>query len=90
MKLVPASLVAFLLICLVAGACTSQSTALPAEVNTEDLASDAASADTSGRTRSSMQTPLAADFTVSTGEASSFFLGDHRGEIVVLYFSSPG
>ena len=34
--------------------------------------------------------PIANDFTVSTGPDSSFSLSEHRGEIVVLYFSFPG
>ena len=34
--------------------------------------------------------PLAADFTVSTGGSSTFSLSEHKGEIVVLYFSFPG
>ena len=34
--------------------------------------------------------PVVADFTLSTGPASSFSLGEHAGEVVVLYFSFPG
>ena len=34
--------------------------------------------------------PLANDFTLSTGHDSSFSLSEHRGSIVVLYFSFPG
>ena len=36
------------------------------------------------------QGPVAANFTVSTGDDSTFSLNEHRGEIVVLYFSFPG
>ena len=32
----------------------------------------------------------AVDFTVSTGPLSSFSMSEHRGDIVVLYFSFPG
>ena len=31
-----------------------------------------------------------ADFRVSTGAESSFALSEHRGEVLVLYFSFPG
>ncbi len=34
--------------------------------------------------------PVVADFTLSTGPASSFSLGEHAGDVVVLYFSFPG
>ena len=34
--------------------------------------------------------PIAIDFTVSTGPLSSFSMSEHRGDIVVLYFSFPG
>ena len=34
--------------------------------------------------------PVVADFTLSTGQASSFSLGEHAGDVVVLYFSFPG
>jgi cytochrome oxidase Cu insertion factor (SCO1/SenC/PrrC family) len=30
------------------------------------------------------------DFTVSTGAGTTFSLSDHRGDVVVLYFSFPG
>ena len=30
------------------------------------------------------------DFTVSTGAGTIFSLSDHRGDVVVLYFSFPG
>jgi cytochrome oxidase Cu insertion factor (SCO1/SenC/PrrC family) len=30
------------------------------------------------------------DFTVSTGAGTKFSLSDHRGDVVVLYFSFPG
>ncbi len=33
---------------------------------------------------------VVADFTLSTGPASSFSLGEHAGDVVVLYFSFPG
>lgn len=34
--------------------------------------------------------PLVPDFTVSTGDGSSFSLSGHRGEIILLFFSFPG
>ncbi len=34
--------------------------------------------------------PVVADFTLSTGPASSFSLVEHAGDVVVLYFSFPG
>ena len=34
--------------------------------------------------------PVVADFTLSTGSASSFSLREHAGDVVVLYFSFPG
>ncbi len=34
--------------------------------------------------------PVVADFTLSTGPASSFSLGEHAGDVVVLYFSFAG
>lgn len=34
--------------------------------------------------------PLAPDFTVPTRGGPPFTLRDHRGEIIVLYFSFPG
>ena len=34
--------------------------------------------------------PVVANFTLSTGPASSFSLGEHAGDVVVLYFSFPG
>ena len=34
--------------------------------------------------------PLAPDFTISTGEGTTFSLSGHQGDIVVLYFSFPG
>ena len=34
--------------------------------------------------------PVAPDFNVSTGAGSAFSLAEHRGEVVVLYFSFPG
>ena len=34
--------------------------------------------------------PVVADFTLSTGPSSSFSLGEHSGDVVVLYFSFPG
>ena len=34
--------------------------------------------------------PVVADFTLSTGSASSFSLGEHAGDVVVLYFSFAG
>ncbi len=34
--------------------------------------------------------PLVPDFAISTGPSSAFSLSDHKGEIVVLYFSFPG
>ena len=34
--------------------------------------------------------PVAPDFIVSTGAGSAFSLAEHRGEVVVLYFSFPG
>lgn len=34
--------------------------------------------------------PLAPDFIVSTGVGSAFSLAEHKGEVVVLYFSFPG
>ena len=34
--------------------------------------------------------PLVPDFTVSTGDGSSFSLSGHRGEILLLFFSFPG
>ena len=33
---------------------------------------------------------LAPSFSVSTGEGTTFSLGEHGGEVVVLYFSFPG
>ena len=34
--------------------------------------------------------PVVADFTLSTGPASSFSLVEHAGDVVVLYFSFAG
>ncbi len=34
--------------------------------------------------------PVVADFTLSTGPASTFSLVEHAGDVVVLYFSFPG
>jgi len=34
--------------------------------------------------------PVAPDFIVSTGVGTAFSLAEHRGEVVVLYFSFPG
>ena len=34
--------------------------------------------------------PVAPDFIVSTGVGSTFSLAEHRGDVVVLYFSFPG
>ncbi len=34
--------------------------------------------------------PVVADFNLSTGPASSFSLGEHAGDVVVLYFSFAG
>ena len=34
--------------------------------------------------------PQAPAFTVSTGGGSTFSLGDHDDEVVILYFSFPG
>ena len=34
--------------------------------------------------------PVAPDFIVRTGEGSAFSLAEHKGEVVVLYFSFPG
>ncbi len=33
---------------------------------------------------------VAPDFSVSTGQNSAFSLSDHKGDVVVLYFSFPG
>ena len=32
----------------------------------------------------------APDFAISTGDGTIFTLSDHRGDVVVLYFSFPG
>jgi len=34
--------------------------------------------------------PVAPDFIVSTGAGSEFSLAEHKGDVVVLYFSFPG
>ena len=34
--------------------------------------------------------PVAPDFNVSTGVGSAFSLSEHKGDVVVLYFSFPG
>ncbi len=34
--------------------------------------------------------PVAPDFIVSTGAGSAFSLAEHKGDVVVLYFSFPG
>ncbi len=34
--------------------------------------------------------PVVADFTLSTGPASSFSLVEHAGDVVILYFSFAG
>ena len=34
--------------------------------------------------------PVAPDFIVSTGVGSAFSLAEHKGDVVVLYFSFPG
>ena len=34
--------------------------------------------------------PVAPGFIVSTGVGSAFSLAEHKGEVVVLYFSFPG
>ena len=64
---------------LLTGACTAQSS--PSTESKADIASPSLA---------SNQRPLAADFSVNTGGDSTFSLSDHRGEIVVLYFSFPG
>ncbi len=46
-----------------------------------------------GNLQSSIAQPsgsVAPDFIVSTGVGSSFSLDEHRGDVVVLYFSFPG
>ena len=53
-------------------------------------ATSASEADVSGPSQASKKGPLAADFSVNTGGESAFSLSDHRGEIVVLFFSFPG
>ena len=34
--------------------------------------------------------PVAPSFAVSTGQETVFSLSDHRGDVVILYFSFPG
>ena len=34
--------------------------------------------------------PVVPDFSVSTGQDTTFSLSDHQGDVVVLYFSFPG
>ena len=94
----------FLLLMLVAltGACTSGSTnsdsyggSQEAKASTgDDPVLSAASADLNvdraSPSQASSQRPLAADFSVNTGGDSTFSLSDHRGEVIVLYFSFPG
>lgn len=34
--------------------------------------------------------PVVPDFSVSTGQETTFSLSNHQGDVVVLYFSFPG
>ena len=55
-----------------------------------DASSSASSIPSDVRSSQAAAGPVVADFTLSTGPASSFSLGEHTGEVVVLYFSFPG
>ena len=56
----------------------------------QDPASDTNAVAAPDVLRSADKRPLAPEFTVGTGNGSSFSLKDRRGEVVVLYFSFPG
>ena len=90
----------FLVLSIALGACGSASpeadpsvlgkASTPQEVGLQSPASDTSSVDDSVLSQASDKRPLAPQFTVGTGNGSTFSLGDHRGEVVVLYFSFPG
>ena len=45
---------------------------------------------TSTSSSTGVERPKAPSFSVSTGGESTFSLGEHSGEVVLLYFSFPG
>ena len=74
-------------ISLILGACAND----PTPTATAPAPTPTAPAPTATANRvDSNQGPLAGDFSVSIGAESIYSLSDHKGEIVVLYFSFPG
>jgi len=71
-----------LIITLILAACGGNSTGFSTNASSSQRGSSQTAPASSG--------PVVPNFTVSNGEGTAFSLGDHQGDVVVLYFSFPG